>query len=316
MSRNVRITAVAAPHMTYNGSDDMKALTEQAADYITGHIKKVVCEKNDLIVLPEVYDRYSGMSREKTKLYYEVRGNYVLEQVKKTAAENKVNIVFSSVLDGGDGYMRNRQVFIGRDGTELGIYDKNHLVWEEHTQSNIAFGKDPELINSDFGKMGGVICYDLNFDELREKYVKLKPELLVFSSMYHGGYVARNWAYTCRSFFVGCVQQRQSFVINPLGEVIAQSNPYTDYLTCDVNLDYVVAHLDYNMQKKQALKEKYGPLVNVEIPRGLGVMLITGKNPEKNAYEMAKEFDIELLDELFARGRKQRLDFIASNGQN
>jgi len=309
MARRIRVTSISAPHTVYNGSEDYKAIAYDVADYIEGHIKKVLCRENDLIVLPEVYDRPSGIARDKAKLYYAERGNIVLDRVKSIAKENKVNIVFSAIMDGGDGCMRNRQVFINREGGEDGVYDKNHLVWEEHSESRVSFGESAKLINTDFGKVGGVICYDLNFDELREQYVKLRPELLVFSSMYHGGFVSRNWAYTCRSYFVGSVQQRQGYIVNPLGEVIAESNPYTDYLTAEINLDYVLAHIDYNWTKLQAMQEKYRSLVEVEVPRGLGCVMITSNSDRVSAYEMAKEFDIELLDDLFARGRKQRAEF-------
>lgn len=315
MSRQIRVVCTAENHMVYGGGRDFKAMAHQAADFIERQITGTLVERPDLIVLPEVYDRFCGISREDNNEYYKERGNIVYDRVKHLAKENNVNIVFSAVMDGGDGYMRNRQMFVGRDGEEKGIYDKNHLVWEEHTESNIAFGDDPTLIEMDIGKLGGVICYDLNFDELREKYIKLKPELLCFSSMYHGGYVARNWAYTNRCYFAASVQQKQSYIINPLGEYVAQSNPYTVYAAADINLDYAVAHLDYNWQKKQDLKGKYGKFVDIQIPRGLGPFLITSLHPEISAIQMAQEFEIELMDELFARGRKQRADFLQSRNK-
>lgn len=313
--RNVRVTAMAENHLIYNGKDNYEQLIKNSTYFIEQQIRVSLTERPDLIVLPEVYDRPDGLPRAMSREYYKERGNRIYDRVKELAAENNVNIVFSAVMDGGDGYMRNRQMFVGRDGSEKGIYDKNHLVWEEHTESNIAFGDDPTLIEMDIGKLGGVICYDLNFDELREKYIKLKPEILCFSSMYHGGYAARHWAYTNRSFFVGAVATRRGYIINPLGELVAQSNNYVPFISAQINLDYVVAHLDYNWQKKYELKAKYGNFVDLQIPNGLGCFLISSNHPEKSAYEMAKEFEIELVDELFARGRKQRADFLQSRNK-
>lgn len=309
MSRKIRVTASAQNHLAYDGNRDYEKIAKTEADFIVGEIDKVICEEPDLIVLPEVYDRPGGISRDDCREYYAVRGNYIYDRVKQAARNNNVNIVFSAIMDGGDGYMRNRQMFIGRKGEELGVYDKNHLVWEEHSQSNVAFGECAKVIDSDIGKLGGVICYDLNFDELREQYVKLKPEILCFSSMYHGGYVSRNWAYTTRSFFVASVQNRQGYIINPLGEVISEMNPYIPSITAEINLDYVVAHIDYNMDKIKALKEKYKALTEIQTPKGLGCMLITSNHPEVSAPDMAKEFEIELLDDLFLRGRQQRKDY-------
>ncbi len=313
MSRKIRVTAAAQNHLAYDGSQNFEAMTKRAADFIVGEIDKVMVDSPDLIVLPEVYDRPGGISRDLCREYYAFRGNYVYDRVKQAAKSNNVNIVFSAIMDGGDGYMRNRQMFIGRNGEELGVYDKNHLVWEENTESNVAFGRDASVVNADIGKIGGVICYDLNFDELREKYIKLKPEILCFSSMYHGGYVARNWAYTNRCFFVASVQNRQGYIINPLGDVIAEMNPYIPSITAEINLDYVVAHIDYNVAsgKIKALKDKYRHLAEIETPKGLGCMLITSNHPEVSAPDMAREFEIELLDDLFARGRKQREEFLS-----
>lgn len=310
--RNVRVTVMSENHLIYNGTDSMATCLSKASDFIENQIRIAFTERPDLIVLAEVYDNFMGMPQEKVNELNLFKGNKIYDMVKELAAEGKTNIVFNSQMDGGDGYLRNRSMFIGRDGQEKGIYDKNHLVWEEHTRSNVAFGDDPQLIEMDIGKLGGVICYDLNFDELREKYVKLKPEILCFSSMFHGGYMARHWASTNRCFFVGAVAHRKSFIINPLGEVVAETHPYIPYVSADINLDYVVAHLDYNWPKKVDIKRKYGNLVDIQTPHGLGRFIITSKHPEKSALEIAKEFEIELLDDLLARGRKQREDFLNS----
>lgn len=312
MSRKVRVTAVAENHLAYDGTKDFEKIAKREADFVVREIEKVIPDSPDLIVLPEVYDRPGGMSRDICREYYNTRGSYVYDKVRAAAKDNNVNIVFSAIMDGGDGYMRNRQMFIDRSGKEAGVYDKNHLVWEEHSLSNVAFGKGASVVNTDIGALGGVICYDLNFDELREKYIPLNPEILCFSSMYHGGFVARSWAYTNRCFFVASVQNRQGYMINPLGEVIAEMNPYTPSITKEINLDYVMAHIDYNVGsgKINAMKEKYRELVEIETPRGLGCMMITSGHPEISAKNMAREFEIELLDDLFARGRRQRADFL------
>ncbi len=312
MARNIRVSAVTPQHLIYNGSRDFKALVENYANYLEDNISQVLCEKNDLIMLPEVCDRYAGMSRDVQTEYYDTRGDYILNRMQKLAAKGNTNIGYSAIIVDKDGLKRNRTTFIDRNGNIAGYYDKNFLVWEEHTSSKIAFGEDPTLINLDFAKVGGVICYDLNFDELRQKYVALKPELLVFSSMYHGGYLARHWAYTNRCFFLGCIPNGYySYLINPLGEVILEGNPLNRTITADINLDYVLIHYDYNVPlgKVQRMKEKYGPDVVVETPYGLGCCMITSKRPDVSALEMAREFDMELLDELFARSRKQRLDY-------
>ena len=88
----------------------------------------------------------------------------------------------------------------------------------------------------------------------------IKPDIIIFPSMYHGGLVQSNWAYSCRSFFVSScgINDLPSEIRNPLGEVISSSTNYFHYVVASVNLDCRLAHLDYNWAKLLALKEKYG----------------------------------------------------------
>ncbi|MDW7658227.1 MAG: carbon-nitrogen hydrolase family protein, partial [Bacillota bacterium] len=73
--------------------------------------------------------------------------------------------------------------------------------------------------------------------------------------MYHGGLMQNYWAYACRSWFIGCVPGDQCTIINPIGDLVAQSTNYYPYVTADINLDYRVAHFDYNREKFQAAKQ-------------------------------------------------------------
>ena len=158
--------------------------------------------------------------------------------------------------------------------------------------------------------MAGVICFDLNFDQLKQQYVQSRPELLVFSSMYHGGFVQQQWAYSCRSWFVGAVCGLPCTVINPVGEVVAQSTNYYPYVSHTINLDYAVAHLDYNWEKLDALRHKYGRGVAVRDPGLLGAVLITSETEGVSAMDMVAEFQIELLDDYMARSLQHRCDVL------
>jgi len=75
------------------------------------------------------------------------------------------------------------------------------------TESGILYGREAPVFDCDFGRVAFAICFDLNFDELRLKYVKAKPDLIVFSSVYHGGLMQAYWAYSCRAHFIGAVAE-------------------------------------------------------------------------------------------------------------
>jgi len=123
------------------------------------------------------------------------------------------------------------------------------------------------------------------------------------------------WAYQCRSFFVGALESRYapSEILNPQGEVIASSTNYFDFTVATINLDYCLAHLDYNWEKLQKLKEKYGNDVIITDPGKMGSVLITSRHATISAADMVKEFGIELLDHYLNRSQLFRNEQIKNS---
>lgn len=301
MARRVRVSAIGLRPIEFPKGTSYEDMVQGEWDYLYNYISQVLSDRPDLIVLNEACDRPVGITMEERKAYYGVRGNKILEKMRETARENKVNIAYSACIQMEDKTYRNCTIFIGREGEIRGTYNKNYLVIAEYTNGEILYGKEAPVIEMDFGTVGGIICFDLNYMELLERYEKARPELLVFSSMYHGGHVQSHWAYTCRSWFVGAVSGLPCNVLNPLGISEASSTNYYPYVTHDINLDYAVVHLDENWAKLNALREKYGKEVKVFDPGQIGAVLITSESDTVSAMDMVKEFDIELLDHYFER---------------
>ncbi|MDD3335691.1 MAG: carbon-nitrogen hydrolase family protein [Eubacteriales bacterium] len=306
MSRQICVSAVGPAPFKREAKETYEQTVENAIAHLDRWIDKVLPDHPDIIVLNEACDRPQNLGRAEGREYYAVRGLRVREHLCGLAKREGVNLAYSAYLGHEDGSFRNATTLIGRDGNICGEYHKNNLVWEENSESNVKFGKDAPLIPMDFGRVAGVICFDLNFDELREKYRQAKPDLLVFSSMYHGGFVQRSWAYSCRSYFVGAVAGLPCTVINPVGDVVAQSTNYFPYVTHRINLDYEVVHLDYNWEKLDAVKKKYGTQVNIYDPGFLGAVLLTSEAEDTSAADMVREFEIERLDDYMLRSIENR----------
>ncbi len=271
-----------------------------------GRFAQVLPDKPDLIVVPEACDRPAGLSREKCREYYLVRKNQVRDFFAETARRNRCYIVYSAARQVENGTWRNSSVLLDRRGQIAGIYNKNHVVIEETTKSGILCGKDAPVLECDFGRVAFAICFDLNFDEIREKYRKARPDLIVFSSMYHGGLMQAYWAYSCRSHFVGAVAGLPCEIRDPLGEVLASNTNYFDYAVATINLDCRLVHLDYNWGRLRKLKAKYGPRVTIKDPGYLGAVLVTSEHETVGVDQMIQEFEIELLDDYMARALAHR----------
>ena len=284
---------------------------QKVVDKMVAHWRRkfaqVLPDRPDLIVVPEACDRPSGLSREKLRQYYTVRKDQVQNFFAETARQNNCYMVYSAHREMPDGTQRNSSVLIDRNGDVAGIYNKNHPTIGE-IEKGILCGRDAPVIECDFGRVAMAICFDLNFDELRLKYVKAKPDLIIFSSMYHGGLMQAYWAYSCRCHFVGAIAGRAtpSEIRNPLGQVVASNTNYFDFAVATVNLDSALVHLDYNWERLRKLKAKYGPKVKITDPGCLGAVLVASEHETVSVDEMIKEFEIEMLDDYFARALTHR----------
>jgi len=306
MARFVKISSLCPAPYIVDPQLDYSIAVDEMINHWNNQFSQVLPDKPDLIITHEACDRSPVYSLESRLEYYRVRGNKVRDFMRKVAAENNCYIAYSAAREMLDGTWRNSTQIIDRNGNIAGIYDKNHLVIEENTEAGIAYGKDAPIIKCDFGTIGCAICFDLNFEELRLKYAKARPDLIVFSSMYHGGLMQNYWAYSCRAHFAGSIAGLQGTIISPVGETIAKTTNYFKYITVDVNLDCEVIHLDWNWDKIRAAKEKYGSKFKMSDPGYLGAVLISSESDEVTINDIIKEFDFELLDDYFNRSLAHR----------
>jgi len=68
-----------------------------------------------------------------------------------------------------------------------------------------------------------------------------------------------------------------------------------------MNLDFQVVHLDYNWEKLDKAKRKYGRGVSIYDPGKLGSVLLTSEMEDISSSEIIREFDIETWDEYYKR---------------
>jgi len=310
MADYVRISTIGTPPLAVDAGLSDQAVVEQVIAHLQKELDQVLPDKPDLIVLPECCDRPGVFNYQPERLnaYYRVRGSQVLDRLAGVARAHRCYITYPAKWMMGDGTFRNSIQMLDRQGRVMGRYHKNHLISCEYTEGGVLYGKEAPLMACDFGKVACVICFDLNFDELRLKYAAAKPDLILFSSMYHGGLMQSYWAYSCRAHFVGAIAKTAvpSAIISPVGMTLASTTNYFDFVTATVNLDCCVAHLDGNWEKLRALKKKYGPEVTITDPGYLGSVLIASETKACRARDMVREFQIELLDDYFTRSLAHR----------
>ena len=303
----VRVATIGNQPHAIDKTQGIQNMVKQVKEFWQSELNQVLPDKPDLIVLPESCESPSGLSTEEQFAYIRILKNQLLDFFSSVAKEHHCYIVFGAIHEEGNKVWRNSSILLDRKGNVTGIYHKNYPTIDE-IESGIVPGNEASVFECDFGKVACVVCFDLNFTELCAKYISQKPGIILFSSNFHGGLMESYWAYNCRSFFVGALESRYapSEILNPQGEVISSSTNYFDFTVTTINLDYCLAHLDYNWEKLSKLKEKYGNDVTITDPGKMGSVLITSGHASVSAKEMVKEFGIELLDDYLNRSRMFR----------
>jgi len=174
-----------------------------------------------------------------------VDGPEVMKLRQKAKQYNMYIVAGLNLLDGDFYY--NTAVLIDRTGEIGGIYRKIQLPLNE-AESGYTPGDDFCVFETDFGKIGMMICWDQGFSEVARGLNKNGAEIIFVPTMWNAPLQARARAVENVSFVV--VSARGSdgpagedgkvcFVVDPVGEMIASctGGEANGYCIADIELD-------------------------------------------------------------------------------
>jgi len=301
MSRYITVSTFSTvpPAVTDGTSPD------DAVGHVIAHwqaqLARVLPQRPDLILLPEIADMPTGHQADLAPYLCSRRGQ-VREFLAGVAQKHRCYIGYTSLQDGEGDVRYNTMLLLDRNGRLAGSYNKRHVVIDEHEDWDVQYGNDDVVIECDFGRVACVICFDIYFDEARRRVAETRPDLVLFSSMVHGGLLQKSWAYDCRAHFVAALHiMRPSAIIAPTGELIATTTNYLDHVTASINLDCELYHLDHNRPRIEAARAKYGRQLAFCDPGYLGAVLLSSESDERTMTDIADEFELESLDDYLHR---------------
>ena len=281
-----------------DGKTDVDAMIE----FWTTRMDREVVMKPDMIVLPEICDMWAGLKTAGEKHnWIEKRGDKILNAFREYAKKHKTYIIYPAYRQLGNKRYQNSAFVIDREGDVVGRYDKLRP-----TVRDIAFGavpgKAPVAVDTDFGRIAMLICFDLNFWELLDSYIALKPDILLFSSYYHGDFMLKVWAYKCRAHLVAStIGSLPKEVVSPCGTTLRLEEDYEWTLSEMINTNCKVVHLDFNQAGIQAARAKYGRKIKVDTAGSVGAVTMYSEDPALPIENVLKEFNIELWDDYYKR---------------
>lgn len=301
MSQPIKVSVLCAPLPAVEGRCDAH---ECVSDYWREQFALVLPNEPDLIVLPELCDQPAGMSWQDYFVFIEQHGSQIAAFFADFAAQHRVLLTYPTAHPGPHGGWLNSIKLLDRRGVLLGKFDKRFPTISE-LDAGFVPGTRCEPIECELGRVGGLICFDLNFNELRGELVQDRLDLVLFCSQFHGGLLLPQWAYECGTHLVAAVANLPGAVFSPLGETLATTTNYHPYQTAAINLDCRTVHLDYHREKLVLLKQKYGPRATVHDPGLIGSVLVTSNDAHRTADDLLREFDIEPTQQYFERSRQR-----------
>ena len=188
-------------------------------------------------------------------------------------------------------------------------YDKVTPVDSEMTDWGVIPGATPHPWRCDFGRVGGSICFDVNYDELGEYYHRQQIELLLFSSAFPAGrlldalgralWLCHRWQHLLRCEPHPGLYRRDG---EPHQRPVALRHRAT------LNLNRRVVHMDHNLDKLDRMRTRYAGDVLVEDLRDEATCVITSLKKGLEVEDLIREFEVTTLPAYFDRSRRVRAE--------
>lgn len=137
----------------------------------------------------------------------------------------------------------NTGVLFDRQGNRKAVYKKVHLPYAEIAQGAVP-GDSYVVVETDFGKIGILICWDSAFPE-PSRILALKGAEIIFCPIWGDVRGTDIWKLIARAravdngiYFITSIYDGHSLIVNPAGEVLQESDSTKVLLTETIDLNY------------------------------------------------------------------------------
>ena len=149
----------------------------------------------------------------------------------------------------------NTAVLIDREGKVAGTYRKTHLPREE-VEAGITPGDSYPVFKTDFGTVGLMICWDLQFPE-PARALALKGAEVILLPIWGGSEVlAQARAIENHLFMITSSYDMKTFVVDPAGRVLAEATAEKPMALAELHLDRKIVQPWLGDMKVRTWKER------------------------------------------------------------
>lgn len=224
-------------------------------------IEKVSKEGADIAILPEMF--CCPYDNSYFKLFSEEEGGTAYSAMKDAAEKNGIYVAAGTIPEYENGRIYNTAYVFGRKGELLAKHRKMHLFdidieGGQYFKESDTFtpGKDVTVFDTEFCKMGIMICYDIRFPELSRLMVYEGAEAIIVPGAFNMTTGPAHWELHFRAraldnqcYAIGVSPARDmeasyhsygnSIVASPWGNVVNRMDEKEGFIIQEIDLDYV-----------------------------------------------------------------------------
>jgi len=234
----------------------------------------------------------------------------ITDAIGEKATQYNMYAICPMLEQDGDKFY-NTAALIDRRGKVVGKYRKSYPTIDE-LKSGIRPGVNEEIFNTDFGKIGVLICFDIQYPPLVETLVREGAEIVFFPAEFPAQTYVRGIAWQYAVNVVSSIRELGSQIVDLTGQVVAQgggsrggrggeehsardeSYSRIPVIAAELNLDSkrFLYELDTS-EKVRRISQKYGRQVEIRFFRPDDEIVISSISNEVTLDQIIREFGLE-----------------------
>ena len=225
------------------------------------YLEKIKDENPDFVILPEMF--CCPYQTENFPIYAENEGGPVWQQLSGYAKEYGIYLIGGSMPEkDAEGNVYNTSYIFDREGKQIGKHRKVHLFdidvkgGQTFKESDMLTAGDSDTVfDTEFGKIGVMLCFDIRFPELSRMMVNDGAKVIFVPAAFNMTTGPAHWELSFRTraldnqiYMVGCAPARDvsagyiswghSIVTDPWGRVTGMLDENEGILLAELDMDY------------------------------------------------------------------------------
>ena len=185
----------------------------------------------------------------------------------------------------------NVGALIDREGQLVGTYVKQHPTPGEIDQGVVP-GNADGVFETDFGRIGVAICFDLNWSHIWQAFSDRGVDLACWISAYQGGFPLRAHAALHGYPIITSIWPFPAQVIGRTGAVVAETSQWNPVLGLELDLGSRLFHTDGQIDKIVEIERAYGSRLRVQAMSDEHMFTVEAADSTLSVDDVAEDFGL------------------------